>query len=153
MSQEIVNTFKELVDRLKKENVQNGKLQNVFLIEGPEQEVLERRDLPAIIYELISSGVQTETCLGGWAKSEFAVLLTIHTKVANGYYNDEKTGILNLYESILNTIDIGGASLNGDGNWLDSPKYRLVGIEKTNLCYVYEVEILLASNKYKRGLL
>lgn len=154
MANEIVKSIKEVVDRLKAENVMEGKLQNVTLVEGPEDDVLENATLPVVVWELADTGLIAEKCLGAHAVSSIGMILTCHTRVDNGYYTDEKTGIIDIYEKLLDVIDGGGGvRLNGDGNWLLSPSYRMVMIEKTKLAYIYEIEVTITSVKYRRGAL
>ena len=147
----IVGAFREFVTRLESANVEGGKLEDVTLLEGPTNDVLERQSLPAVIYELTSAGSQTEKCLGGIAISEFSVLVSCHTRQENGYYTDAKTGILDLYEAILDVVDGGGTALNGNGHWIGHPAYRINSLERTDLDFVYQVEIIFSSSKYTRG--
>lgn len=153
MAREVVNTFKALVDRLKAANIQGGLLDQVKLIEGPAEISIVDKDLPAIIYEILDGGVINEDCFPRGVRANMTALLTVMTHKNAGYYNDERSGILDYYEKVMTVVDGTTAiELKGDGNWgPDVPGYRIGRFDGNSFKYEYAIEIDLQSNKYTKG--
>lgn len=153
MAQEIVKTFKELVDRLKASNVEGKLLERATLYEGPIEEVISDENLPAIIYEISNGGIVSDEGFPRCARAEMTARITVITATDCGYYNDEKVAILDLYEKIMNVIDgEDTVDLTGGNNWgPNTPDFRVAGLFRDGFKFVCEIEIDLQSAKYNRG--
>jgi hypothetical protein len=160
MAQEIKAAFKELVDRLEAANNATGTgdyglLEGVQLVEGPSEQVFNDSDLPVIVYEILDGGFAEDSHFPDRARSKMTVLLTIMTKVENGYYNDAKEGIIDLYEKVMDVIDkntTGTLDLTGADNWGPiPPQYKIGGFERDGLINTYLVEVEIQTARYGRG--
>lgn len=82
-------------------------------------------------------------------------MLTVMTHADNGYYNDQKSGIIDYLEKVMTVIDgYPTLDLGGSGNWGEiTPKYRVGRFERDGLTYTYLIEVRLRSNEYKKGAL
>jgi hypothetical protein len=128
MANEIVNTFKELVDRLKEANQAGGILERVKLIEGPTEYIVSDDDLPCIVYEMLTGGFLEEHCLPRHVVANMTVLLTVYTTKRSGYYDTEtQSGILDYYQKIMNVVNGTTAiELKGNNHWgVPEPKFRV----------------------------
>jgi hypothetical protein len=160
MAQEVKKAFVELIDRLKASEEETGTgtlglLAGVQLIEGPTEQSFADQDMPVIIYEILDGGLVEDTHFPDQARAKMTVMLTIMTLAENGYYNDSKTGILDLYEKIQDVIDQnidGVLDLTGAGNWGPiPPQYKVGGVERDGLIYTYLVEVTIQTARYRRG--
>jgi hypothetical protein len=155
MSNEIIKSFKAVVDRLASAQLTGGTLAGVTIRQGPLDTVVELRDLPYIQYQLESGGDTAEEQLGGVACQALVLLFNLETRASDGYYNTGYTGgILWLFERLQKALDLNAAGvkdLSGDGNWRYSPKYSIGTPEKTNLGYKLSVTVTIKTKKYLRG--
>lgn len=155
MAQEVVKTFKELVDRLEAANTVGGNLEHILLIKGPTEKVITDESLPCVIYEMLDGGHTEDACFPRKVRYKLTALLTVMTLAADGYYNDAQTGIIDYLEKIMNTIDGStAADLKGNGNWgAFAPQYRVNNLTRDGLKYTYYIQIELQSNRYVKGAL
>lgn len=152
MAQEVVKTFKELVDRLKAANVPGGIFEHVKLIEGPTEVMISDNDLPCIIYEILRGGFSANVCFPKGVRFTLTVLLTVMTHASSGYFDDERAGIIDYCEKIMSVVDgTGAGSLTGNNNWTATPQYRIGSPFVDGLKYTYPVEIELESARYTKG--
>jgi len=152
MAQEVVKAFKEVVDRLKDANVEGQLLERVELMEGPLEESIGDKNLPVVIYELLSIRM-IDVCFPAGVRASLTVLITVVTDAACGYYNDERAGIIDLYEKIQDVIN-GSPTLDlaGSGNWgPTTPEFRTGGFERDGLANNYLIEIDIESNRFTKG--
>jgi len=158
MAREIKAAFEEVVSRLEAANNATGTgdyglLEGVTLIEGPTEQTFEDADLPIVIYEILSGGAAEDSHFPDRMRGKMTILLTVMTHVDNGYYNANKTGIIDFYEKIMTVID--GASITditGNGHWGPMPpQYEIGGFERDGLRYVYLIEVEIQTARYGKG--
>lgn len=160
MARELMAAYKELVDRLKASEEETGTgsaglLAGVQLVEGPVEQVFSDENLPVIVYEIMSGGDAEDAAFPRCAREKMTVLLTISTHVDKGYYNDNKDGIIDLYEKIMTVIDgYPTIDLTGATHWGPvTPQYRVGGFDRDGLRYCYLVEVDIQTARYQRGAL
>jgi hypothetical protein len=160
MAREIKAAYKELVDRLEVAANETGTgdyglLEGVKLVEGPTEETFGDEDLPLVIYEILNGGFPEDAAFPKCARAKMTVLLTVSTLATNGYYNDTKTGIIDLYEKLMTVIDGHPVcDLTGSNHWGPiSPQYRVGEFERDGLRYCFLIEVELQSIRYQRGTL
>jgi hypothetical protein len=160
VARDVKNAFKELIDRLETSANETGTgdyglLEGVTLVEGPVSETFADENLPLVIYEILDGGIIEDAAFPNCVRASLTVLLTVMTHVDNGYFNDAKTGIIDLYEKLMTVID--GSTyikLTGGGNWGPKPpQYKVGGFERDGLRYCYLVEVSLQSARYQKGTL
>jgi hypothetical protein len=153
MANEIVAVFKEFVERLEKSNIQGKLLDEVTLVEGPVEETFGEIDLPAIIYELKIGGDSLTAGFPKCERTDMTVILTVMTNVEDGYYSNEKLGMLDIYEKIMDvvhgedTVDV-----TGNNKWGERPPvFRFGNFERDSLVNQFLVEIDFRTNRYNKG--
>jgi len=153
MAQEIMAAFKEVITRI--QDAETTLFDGIKLVEGPTEDVLEDRDLPIIIYELLNGGDVEDAAFPRCARAKITVLFTIMCAVSKGYYNDDKDGIIDLYEKLMTVIDgYPTVDLTGATHWGPvTPQYRVGGFERDGMRYSFLVEADIQTAKYHRGAL
>jgi hypothetical protein len=150
MANEIINAFKELVDRLEAANATGQPLAGVSLIEGKSDDIREHKNLPYVEYSLVGTGFLEETCFTRFAVNKIDILIRCGEDKAKGYYDGAKTrGALWLYEKVQNAID--GTDLAGSGNWYQAPQFSISNFETSDLRTLYDINVTLTTKKYQRG--
>ena len=152
MARELMAAFKEFVSRLEGATVL---LSGVKIVEGPVEQVFCDKDLPVIVYEILNGGDSEDAAFPRCARTKMTVMLTIMTAVKNGYYSNDKNGILDLYEKVMTVIDgYPTIDLTGATHWGPvTPQYRVGGFERDGLRYCYLVEVDIQTAHYQRGAL
>ena len=155
MAQEIVNTFKELVDRLKEANKEGGLLERVKLIEASTKAIISANDLPVITYELLDIGITEERCMPRHnVFTNITVQLLLFTAQSDGYYQTEtRSGVLDYIEKIMNVINGTQAiDLRGNNHWgTPEPKFRVRQTIVNDLKFETPIEVILTSVKFEKG--
>lgn len=152
VAHEIINAFDAMVIRLQAACQPGQPMENILLIEGPNEEIREQKDLPYVEYALVGSGFLEDTHLTRFAVTETNVLLRCGEDKQYGYYNVGKTrGALWLYERLQNAID--GIDLGGGGHWYHPPKYAVSNFEVSDLRMLYDISVTLTTSTYQRGTL
>jgi hypothetical protein len=155
MAQEIKGAFKELVDRLEAACVTDQILEGVKLVEGPTEQVFTDEDLPVLIYEVLEGGFAEDSHFPNQMRAKMTVLLTMMVHESKGYYNDDKTGMIDYYEKIMSVIDGDlTTELTGSDHWGPiPPQYRVGGFERNGLQNTYLIEVELQTIRYSKGAL
>lgn len=153
MAREISNAWGEVVSRLKTANVDGGLLAHVKLIEAPVEQTIEQAELPVIVYEILNGGTTEMACFPAGMKCNLTILFTVLVHTENGYFNDERNGIVDYHEKVMTVLDgFPTLDLTGSGNWGSKPPvYRVGTPERDNMQLKYLIEMDIETKKYMAG--